>query len=53
LYRVRFAGLELELVLPIIVSQADVTLASDPAADFQLGVTMQPESDIELPVEQR
>jgi len=49
---VRFAGLELELVLPSIVSQADVTLASDPAADFQLGVTMQPESDIELPVEQ-
>jgi hypothetical protein len=50
---VRFARLELELVLPIIGSQADITLASDPALDFQLGGTMQPESDIELRVEQR
>ncbi|MFB6361705.1 MAG: cytochrome P450 [Halobacteriales archaeon] len=49
----RFARLELELVLPVLIDRANFELVSDPDLDFQLGITMQPTSDIELRVEKR
>jgi cytochrome P450 len=47
----RFARLELELALPALFQRVDFELASDPDLDFQLGVTMQPVSDVRLRVE--
>lgn len=49
----RFAWLELSLVLPVLVGAIDFELVSDPDVDVQLGVTMQPASDIELRVRNR
>jgi cytochrome P450 len=49
----RFARLELELALPALFQRVDFELASDPDLDFQLGVTMQPASDVRRRVEPR
>jgi cytochrome P450 len=49
----RFAMLELRLVLATIVRRADLELVSDPDPDLRMSATLTPRTDVEARVRKR